>query len=82
MPHICEAETPVRKSTCSTVRWLRLMVERGGLELIAARVTRPDVSDASLVHVLRPRGSYYSRPALRTKMKWPSGRAIEAKHAL
>jgi hypothetical protein len=70
-----EAATLVRKSTCCGE-------ERGGLEPIAARVTRPDVSDASLVHVLRPRGSYYSRPALRTKMKWPSGRAIEVKHAL
>ena len=52
------------------------------LELISARITRPDVPDASLVHVLGPRGSYYSRTALGAKVKWPSGSAIDAKYAL
>jgi hypothetical protein len=52
------------------------------LKLISARITRPDVPDASLVHVLGPRGSYYGRTALGAKVKWPSGSAIDAKYAL
>src|SRR5262249_17583597 len=52
------------------------------LELISARITRPNVPDASLVHLLGPRRGYYSRTALRTLIEWPSVSAIEAKELL